>query len=602
MTDLKAAQDMMAAAVAAKSTEDPEITSVKRVLKLLDKSAKSNRTYGSSNPVALKFSQQLYEELTAHLGTYAKLSFLVDRSTLTCKEQVVYQPEKEGGSESLAFKLYADGIRELVLHQGLTQEDLNFFLDSLWGGTDPDADDDDIVTRLWARNLSTLTIVTAEEVSKSSDGADGFLRLDESVRTSDSSLRELLDRERERKGLGGKKEDTAGEAGQRGGGAPNKRLQPNVTGFEATAEELAALAKAVEAESARDNVLYLLDVLTAVLASEQSPALLKKLFTLWELIVDSLVREGKWTALENVLSVLQESESVRPDLPEEQKRQLDAILTGLGQADRLKSIEGYLNRTANAETAGLSTILSMMQLDAVPGLCSLLANLHSAAHQAIVSDTLLILAKDQPDAVLRGLADRRPGYVKNLLAIILKWNNPRHIENVEKLVRHPDASVRKEVVRAIGQLRPSGNGAKLLSFVTDPDESVRTASLKLLSTGQYQASFGSWASLLNGEEFFERSLSERRAVYQAVRATCGDEAVPYWRTLLTEWNWTNRKKKEELAVLAAETLGKLATPLAVEALELGQKKAGTAVKQACTMALSQIQKQQRTTQPMSAAS
>ncbi|MBH0191481.1 MAG: hypothetical protein HP492_06900, partial [Nitrospira sp.] len=46
MTDLKTAQEMMAAAVAAKGTEDPEIASVKRVLKLLDKTAKSNRTYG----------------------------------------------------------------------------------------------------------------------------------------------------------------------------------------------------------------------------------------------------------------------------------------------------------------------------------------------------------------------------------------------------------------------------------------------------------------------------------------------------------------------------------------------------------------------------
>ena len=34
MTDLKTAQDMMAAAVAAKGTEDPETASVKRILKL----------------------------------------------------------------------------------------------------------------------------------------------------------------------------------------------------------------------------------------------------------------------------------------------------------------------------------------------------------------------------------------------------------------------------------------------------------------------------------------------------------------------------------------------------------------------------------------
>src|SRR3982751_3732749 len=150
MTDLKTAQDMMAAAVAARGSEDPEIASVKRVLKLLDKTAKSNRTYGANNPVALKFSQQLFAELSTHLSTYSKLTLLVHRSYLICKEQIVYQPENETGSESIAFKLYADGIRELVLLQGLTEEDLNFFLQSLWGSLDPDHDDDDIVTRLWS--------------------------------------------------------------------------------------------------------------------------------------------------------------------------------------------------------------------------------------------------------------------------------------------------------------------------------------------------------------------------------------------------------------------------------------------------------------------
>lgn len=82
----------------------------------------------------------------------------------------MYQAEQDGGSESIAFKLYADGIRELILNQGLTQEDLSFFLDSLWGGLDPNKDDDDIVTRIWARNLSTISIVTAEEVAKASVG------------------------------------------------------------------------------------------------------------------------------------------------------------------------------------------------------------------------------------------------------------------------------------------------------------------------------------------------------------------------------------------------------------------------------------------------
>jgi hypothetical protein len=62
--------------------------------------------------------------------------------------------------------------------------------------------------------------------------------------------------------------------------------------------------------------------------------------------------------------------------------------------------------------------------------------------------------------------------------------------------------------------------------------------------------------------------------------------------LITEWSWTNRKKKDELAALAAEALGKLATPAALAALALGQKKGSATVRQACVAALAQAQRQQ----------
>ena len=585
-TDLKTAQDMMAAAVAARTAEDPEIVSVKRVLKLLDKTAKSNRTYGSKNPVAQKFTQQLFEELTNHLTTYSRLAFLVQRSELLCKDVVVYQAEQDGGSESLAFKLYGDGIRELVLHEGLRQEELSLFLASLWSNVDSNEDDDDIVTRLWARNLSTITLTTAEELSKSSVGNNS---LSSSMSSSDSTLRELLDRERERKKQG--KEGTSAESS--GSGNTKNRFQSGLAGYEVTEEELAVLAQEIEAERKQDSLIYILDILTAILVSEKSPTLLTKLFSLWGTILESLLCQGKWTVLENVLNLLHETDALRPDLSEEHKQQLASLLDGLGRTERVKVIEGYLNQSPDAEVNGLSAILLLMKADAVPALCSLLASLTSPIHQAIVSEVLVTLAKDQPDSLLRGLSDRRPGYVRHLLSILIKWNNPKFADSIERLTRYPDAQVRREVIRALGLFRPNGNGSKLVSLSTDEDDGVRFAALKLLMSGQYTVPFSQWSPLLLEEGFVERPISEKRAVFQAVRATCGDEAVPYWQGLLTEWAWTNRKKKEELAVLGAETLGKLATPAAIAALSLGAKKGNTTVRQACAAALLQAERLQR---------
>lgn len=596
-TNATSAQEMLAAAVAARGAEDPEIVSIKRVLKLLDKTAKSNRTYGAANPVAQKFSHQLFEELTTHLTTYSKLTFLVQRTALLCKEYVVYQAEQDGGGESLAFKLYADGIRELALHQGLTEEDLGFFLDSLWGGLDPSKDDDDIVTRIWEKNLSSIAIVTAEEVAKASVGNEGFFRLDGGMSLSDSTLRELLDRERNRGRHGGSGtgsgDGTEQESSTPSGGTARNRFQSGLVGYEVTEEELAILAKEIETESKQDALSYILDAMTSILVSEKSPILLTKLFGLWGNVVETLLREGKWTVLEHVLSLLHETDAVRPDISEEHKQQLASIMNGLGRTERIKTIEQYLNRSPDANVEGLSTVLLLMTSDAVPALCALLANLTSPAHQAIVIEALTLLAKDKPDPIVRGLMDRRPVYVRNLIAILLDWNAPKFAEPIEKLTRYPDALVRREVVRAIGRLRPNGSGVKLVPLTNDHDENVRFAALKLLMSGQYTAPFTHWSPLLSEDGFMDRPISERRGTFQAMRVSCGDEAVPYWQGLMTAWAWTNRRKKEELAILAAETLGKLATPAAIAALERGAKKGRSTVRQACSVALMQTSKPNR---------
>jgi hypothetical protein len=598
---------------------DPEVTAVKQLLKLLDKAAKSARTYGTTNPVAQRFFQQFYDELTLHLEHHARLAFLVQRNQLFLRDEVVYEPEREATGDSFAFKMYSDGIRELTFHQGLTQNDLSFFLDALWGARSkeagseeerPDDDDDDIVTRLWVKNLSTITLVTAEELVRSSGFGTDELELQTQgyMNLSITSLREILDREqarssrgRESTGQAGGNDGSASVEGVNGatgaGTARNQRLQANVVGYEVSQPEVDALAQEIKAETARDATLYILDVLTAVLASEQSPAVLTKLFEVWDGVLDTLLRNGQWTVLETVLALLQDAEAVRPDLSDSHKQQVAGLFEGLARPERLKAIGLYLNRTSHAKAEGLLTLLLMMNKEKVPALCSLLASLDGPMHQAIVMEALQTIAKDNADPIVRGLTDKRPVYVKNLLTLIARWQDSRFADAVEKTLRHPEATVRRDALRLLATLRPSGNGAKLVALLGDGDETVRLTAMKVLATGQFTAAFALWSPFVTADEFHDRSSAEKRAIYLAMKQTAADESIPYWQGLLTEWSWTNRKKKEELALLAAETLGKLATPAAVTALEVGQKKGGTAVRQACTTALSVASRQHRQHSP-----
>lgn len=567
---------------------DPEVAAVKQLLRLLDKTSKSYRTYGPNNPVAQKFFDQLCRDLESHVATYQVLGFVIQRSALYFKDQSVYQPESDGSSENFAFKLYADGIRELVIHVGVSREDLAFFLGAMWGGTGQDGEeDDDIVTRLWTKHLATITIVTAAEIAKVAGSLTILSPQTEGAMSAPPGrLREIIDQETSRLSKSQEGEGRAG-ASQRG------RFQSGLAGFETTETELAALQAEITAESRRNSVPYLIEVLSAIFLSEQSEPVLTRCLDVFGLVVRSLLEQGNWTLVNTVLGLLDDSERMRRGLPETQQARIARIVSDLGSPEQLKLIETCLNRSAEVKTVDLLPVLLRLTPAAVSGLCGLLGNLQFSAHQAVASDALATLAKETPEPILRSLTDRRPAYVRQLLSILHRWNDPRHAENLEKIVRYPDPQIRKEVIRLLGHLRPNGSAVKVVGLVGDADETVRMAALKLLNDGHYTVPFSTWSSILSAEPFADRSPAEKRAVFQAVRQTSGDEAVAYWQGLLTDWSWTNRKKKEDMALLAAEALGKLATPAALQALELGQTKGSGSVRQACSNALILAAKQHK---------
>ena len=581
MSDLKAAQDMMAAAMAAKPTVDPELGSVIQLLKSLDRASKNLRTFGHENSVSKKFFDQFYTELINHVERYNALTFLVQREGLFFKESSVYSSQAGEASENFAFKLYSDGIRELTIQQGIEEEDVLFFFDALWNtsGTAGN-EDDDIVTRLWSKNLPTLSIVTADEVMKLSEVED--VLAPQIKAPAEGSLREILDEANAKTGKEGK-----------GDQQRKSKLSTSVMGYEVTEEEMTALAREIAEESHRDNILYLLDILTAVLSSERSPELLNKLFDIFDGILRSLFQGGHWHIVEHVLGLLSEAEAVRPDLTDAHKKKLQDMLDQLGSQELVTTIQQYLNTADKPRTDGLENVLLSMKPSALPALCALLGDLQHPAHQGIIANALVELAKDTPEVIMKHLADRRPGFVRNLLGIITRWNNPKLAEGVERILRYPDPLIRREVIRTLAGLKPSGSAMKFISLLNDADEGVRLATLKPLLNGHYTAPFANWEPIVNAENFTERDPAEKRNIFQAMRVTAGDDAVPYWTTLLTEWGWTNRKKREDLALLAVDALGKLGTPAALSALETGSKKGTTAVKQACAAAMAGGTKQQR---------
>src|SRR5579884_2112658 len=441
-----------------------ELQAIKQLLGLLDKTFKTVRTYAPNNPVVQKFFQQFYSYLTLQLAAHDVLQFLVQRGELYYKGHAVYRSSTP--TENLAFKLHADGIRELSFHKGLSQDDLQYFLQAVWGTYDAEASDDDIVTRLWEKNLSTISFITAEEIINTSDAGAFLTPQDaETLNASPSNLRAIAEQERRHHQADRQQEDKSGQ----GQGVP---------AYEISETDLQRLAEEIAAESARDSVTYLLDMLTAILASEQSPLVLDRLLGLFSEILDTLTKEGNWKLLNTFVSLLREAQELCPNLSEAHKQKLAQLFDSLSRADRLKTIEAVLNASPNTATDDLHALLLLLNPHATHGLCVLMANLKHKEHRMVVCDVLMAHAKHNPMPLIKGLSDARWYVVRNLVYVISKVGDEQMVKHLEPLATHADVRVRKEVLRAVRTLSQTKKADRYIAFLNDTEESIRLMALK----------------------------------------------------------------------------------------------------------------------------
>jgi len=598
--------------VAGTMVEEQEVESVRRLLALLEKTFKTSRAYGPTHHLPQQFMQQLYETLAAHLAVRGTLSLLVQRFGFYYRGEMVYQ--KAAQNENLAFKLYGAGIRELSFSHGLSQETLSSFLETLGAAYEMTTSDDDVITRLWEKNLSAVSIVTAEEIVKNEEAVRALIPQDSgTLNTPISRLSAITEAEAARQAderRAGRpatdasndsrdssvqeisKTETAQQAKEAatGGEVEGAVYSPlDLPAFDVSPEELEQLALQIKAESHQDTPTYLLDMLKVIVASEKSADVLFELRGLFREIFESLIDEGNWKQLNSVVDKLREVHR-RGDLAEEQKKAVSDMLDSLHGPKQMDAMASRLNADPHVATEDLLVFFLHLPPNAVPSLCKLLGNLKFDEHRLTLCDVLAALAKDKPEPLIKGLTDSRRSYVRNLLVVIGKLRNPSLAQAVQPLAAHPDAGVRREALKTLSMLGGTGMGNPIVGVLIDPDEEIRLSALSLLKTGKYTTPFSAWTPVVTHKEFLNRPLSELRTTFEVMTRLVGAECVPYCHHLLTQRLWTNRKTKQSLGALAAEALGQIGTPEAISALEAGKKRFNRVIRHASVAALATLKR------------
>ena len=152
------------------------------------------------------------------------------------------------------------------------------------------------------------------------------------------------------------------------------------------------------------------------------------------------------------------------------------------------------------------------------------------------------------------------------------------------LSEHHDAEVRRDALQGVARLWRSGDPAPLLAFARDPERTVRMLALRFLGSGAYATAWETWAPFA-AEDLHALPAVDRRMLFHAMRATSGDAAVVFLRSLLGAQGWLGRGRRDETALIAVDVLALHGTAAAREALELGHQQGSAVVQEACAAAL-----------------
>lgn len=626
----------------AHSAADAELEAVRALVVQIDKTFRTVRTYGRANHLTDKFFLALHHDLDELLKRNPKISLLVQRFELIFEGRVVY--ERPSRQENLAFKLYADGVRELSLGPSVQRADLEKLLEILSGDYDHVRADEDIVTRLWEENLPGVALVTADEIISAGDAAQdveypegpdtvrgtrnvggvddaaydfesvpgaGAAAAGEEVAGVERkfgqlatggrapSLADLHRLERDAGGVPGARvsgpiSSGAGGGGFVGGGggeggsasARQARHERGVGGtatFEVSAAELEALRREVEAENDADHEAFVVEVLFAAVGADDGPrlpAVADLMSSLFELVVE----RGELSRARGVWHALR-SAAPSAAKAEEVERVHKALAAIAGAAWR-PSLERFLNAaTTPARVEGLPELLAELGHEAVSELCELLATLSRGEHRLAVCDALTRIGRTHAEALVPRLSDPRPNLLRGLLVVLERLGKPELADALAPLMKHESREVRIEAVRAFHTLRSAGPAAALMDCLADDDATVRHEALRALTGNTHTVPATAWPELVESPAFMERAETERRLTFVALARSSGEDVVPYLRELVNRPSWLGQRAKVELGVLAAGALGEIATPAAREVLEAGKQRLQSDIRKACAQAL-----------------
>ncbi len=527
----------------ADAPDKAEVASAGLFMQALAKADRGFSIYLPNNPLHDKFFAEFCRRAGEHLEEFGTLRLEITHESVLFDGETVYtSPDLR---ENFAFRMYADGIRSLIVERGVEPPELRTLVEIL-GRPAREDDEDDIVTRLWSSDLPHLRYVLAEVPLESSAAA-----LDAGVSGSRATQAGALRR----------------YAAELAAAPPASLLPPpSQQIFSLSEAEIATLQGLLTQDEQRTPLEDMVSILEAVIAAEREDAVLQEFLEIVARLCGDFLIAGRVDQAVELLSLLSRT-AAHPGLPAGNAAKIAGVRGRVITPEVLAGLSRLLATGDGIDREALRGLVTGLGRSAIEPFCHILGDAPGKETRKVLIEALVAAGRGSPELFLPFLLDPRWYLVRNAIYILRRIAGPESARAALRCAGHSDQRVRKEVMLFFDETGDPAGESVMLGFLGDDVQSLRVAATRSLARRGSSAAAERLLALTASPGFAERELLERESVWEALGALAPDRVLPTFADMLLKRRWFARAQDLDETACACAGLKRIGTPAAVDLLK-----------------------------------
>lgn len=512
----------------------------------LGKAVRAHQLYLPNNPVYQRAIEQLRGAFHSLWAETDQLTLAITESELKWEGLVVSSEATK--SESLAWLLYKDGLRELTFMRGFETDELDRLLGLLQRVKRAAPDEDDLLTLLWEQDFVNLRYQFVE-------------MLPEGITAIEAHEGYGVERQVDVQAT----EAAAPEAEQTPGIVSMKEFDSTV--YFLDEQELEFVRNALQSEYQEDLPHNVLSILFDLFEKQPIESVRAEIIETLPHLMLHFLAAGDYRAVSFLVAESRTACERAVDLQESQRLAMQQVPDGLGSPEvlgqLLQTIADATTPPGPEELDALFEVLGGAAMETVLRWTVHLQNgvLRTALERAAtrlastsVNELVRLIGHDDRDVAVE--AARRAGALRT----------PAAVAALGRLMTVNDTTLRLVAAQALAEIASPGALQHLERSVEDPDREIRLVSVRVLGLKGHRAALPKIEAQVKGNDLKDADLTEKMAYYEAYGSLAGERAVSLLDGTLNGKGLFGRREDADTRACAAMALGRIGSGAALEAL------------------------------------